>query len=97
MGEKYDGWGVGGSPRTIDKRKIRRVGRGGGGSPQEDNTKIATPSSCNTLTTRREHQNHDLFFTQHARHGKITAISRPLLHATTPPQADNTKISTSHT
>src|SRR5699024_11392663 len=28
MGEKYDGWGAADSPRTIDERKIRRVGRG---------------------------------------------------------------------
>src|SRR5699024_4403175 len=29
MREKYDRWGATDSPRTIDKRKIRRVGRGG--------------------------------------------------------------------
>src|SRR5699024_3425491 len=29
MRKKYDGWGATDSPRTIDKRKIRRVGRGG--------------------------------------------------------------------
>src|SRR5699024_1453430 len=28
MREKYDGWGVGGSPRNSDERKIGRMGRG---------------------------------------------------------------------
>src|SRR5699024_11755529 len=92
MAEKHARWGAADSPRTIDERIIRRVGRGEIAMHHrwEKNTTVGRGE----IAMHHRRENNTTGGAGGAHHRKITAKSQRLLRATHPPREDNGKDTT---